>query len=63
MIGSRTIFTIRIAAPPGAAGLHALRALLKVLLRRHGFRALDVREESGTQASSVNTSACRETGE
>jgi hypothetical protein len=38
------VFVLRIARPPGAAGLHALRALLKRLLRQHGFRALDVRE-------------------
>jgi hypothetical protein len=46
----RQIFALRIAAPPGAAGLHALRALLKRLLRQHGFRALDVREESDAAA-------------
>jgi hypothetical protein len=39
------VFVLRIACPPGAAGLHALRALLKRLVRQHGFRALDVREE------------------
>jgi hypothetical protein len=49
------IFVLRIACPPGAAGLHALRALLKVLLRRHGFRALDVREERDAAAADVNT--------
>jgi hypothetical protein len=49
------VFVLRIACPPGAAGLHALRALLKVLLRRHGFRALDVREEHAPAASDVNT--------
>ena len=57
MIGSRTIFTIRIAAPPGAAGLHALRALLKVLLRRHGFCALDVREERDAQETITDHTA------
>ena len=46
MTAERPVFILRITAPPGAAGLHALRALLKVLLRRHGFRTLDVREES-----------------
>jgi hypothetical protein len=40
---------LRIACRPGAAGLHALRALLKRLLRQHGFRALDVREERNMQ--------------
>jgi hypothetical protein len=42
------MFVLRIAGPPGAAGLHALRALLKALLRRHKFRALDIREEHDT---------------
>jgi hypothetical protein len=51
----RQIFVLRIAAPPGAAGLHALRALLKRLLRDHKFRALDVREEHAPAASDVNT--------
>jgi hypothetical protein len=40
----RPIFILRIEGKPGAAGIHALRALLKSLLRRHGFRCLDVRE-------------------
>jgi hypothetical protein len=43
------VFVLRIAAPPGAAGLHALRVLLKRLPRQHGCRALDVREEHDTQ--------------
>jgi hypothetical protein len=41
----RTVFAIRIAGPAGQEGVHRLRALLKDLLRRHKFRALDVREE------------------
>jgi hypothetical protein len=40
----RPIFTLRIEGEPGAAGIHALRALLKVLLRRHHFRCIDVHE-------------------
>jgi hypothetical protein len=44
----RPIFTLKIEGKPGAAGIHALRALLKVLLRRHGFRALDVREDKAS---------------
>jgi hypothetical protein len=39
----RPTFTLRIEGRPGA-GIHGLRAVLKVLLRRYGFRALDVRE-------------------
>jgi hypothetical protein len=41
----KQVIVLRIAGPPGAAGIHELRALLKALLRRHKFRALDVREE------------------
>ena len=41
----RPIFTLRLAGKPGMAGIQELRALLKRLLRSHGFRALDVREE------------------
>jgi hypothetical protein len=50
-----TVFAIRIAGPPGQEGAHRLRALLKDLLRRHKFRALDVREERFPAASDVNT--------
>jgi hypothetical protein len=53
----RQVFVLRIAAPPGAAGLHALRALLKVLLRRHGFCALDVREERDAQETITDHTA------
>jgi hypothetical protein len=51
----RTIFTIRVAASPGAAGLHALRALLKRLLRDHGFICLHTHEEHDAAAADVNT--------
>jgi hypothetical protein len=51
----RTIFTLRIACPAGQEGVHRLRALLKDLLRRHQFHALDVREESDAAAGDVNT--------
>jgi hypothetical protein len=40
----RPIFILRIEGKPGAAGIHALRAVLKVLLRRYGFRVIDARE-------------------
>jgi hypothetical protein len=43
---TRAVFTLRIAGKPGAAGIHALRFLLKRLLRQHGFVALDVHEET-----------------
>jgi hypothetical protein len=42
----RTIFTLRIAGKPGTAGIHALKFLLKRLLRQHDFVCLDIREES-----------------
>ena len=35
---------VRIEGRSGAAGIHALRALLKTMLRRHGFRCLDARQ-------------------
>jgi hypothetical protein len=40
----RPIFTLRVEGKPGTAGIRALRWLLKALLRRHGFRCLDVSE-------------------
>jgi hypothetical protein len=40
-----TVFVLRIRGKPGPPGIHALRALLKQLLRQHGFRCLDAREE------------------
>jgi len=43
---ARVVFTLRIAGKPGTAGIHALKFLLKRLLRQHGFVALDVREET-----------------
>jgi hypothetical protein len=42
---NRPIYRLRIEGRSGAAGIHALRALLKTLLRRHGFRCLDARQE------------------
>ena len=42
-------FTVRIVGKPGTAGIRALRAILKTLLRRHGFRCLDARQEGGRQ--------------
>jgi hypothetical protein len=40
------VFTLRIAGKPGTAGIHALRFLLKRLLRQHGFVCLDARAET-----------------
>jgi hypothetical protein len=42
----RPIFTLRIEGKPGT-GIRALRWVLKTLLRKHGFRCLAAREESG----------------
>jgi hypothetical protein len=42
----RSIFTLRLEGKPGAAGIRALRFLLKRLLRQYGFVALDVCEET-----------------
>jgi hypothetical protein len=38
------IFVLRIEGRPGGDGIRALRLLLKTLLRRYGFRAVDLRE-------------------
>ena len=51
----RPIFILKIEGRSGAADIHALRALLKVLLRRHGFKCLDAREED--KASSPREAA------
>jgi hypothetical protein len=42
---NRPVYRLRIEGRSGPAGIHALRALLKTLLRRHGFRCLDARQE------------------
>jgi hypothetical protein len=43
----RPVFTLKIEGKPGPVGIRALRGLLKTLLRRHGFRCVDMREERG----------------
>jgi hypothetical protein len=47
----RPIFALRIQGAPGVGGIHALRAVLKILLRRYGFRVLDAREEAAPDVS------------
>jgi hypothetical protein len=47
----RSTFVLKIEGKPGAAGIHALRGLLKILLRRYGFRAIDVREDVAPDVS------------
>jgi hypothetical protein len=43
---NKTIFVIRLRAAPDRDPYRELKALLKVALRRHGFRAIDLREEA-----------------
>jgi hypothetical protein len=42
---TKTVFVIRLRAPPDRNAIRELRALLKVALRRHGFCCLSLREE------------------
>jgi hypothetical protein len=41
----QTIVNIRLRLPPGAPGIHALRRLLKALLRRYGLKCIGLKEE------------------
>jgi hypothetical protein len=43
---ARPTFTVRLRPNPGVNATIALRAALKVLLRRFGFRALEVVQET-----------------
>jgi hypothetical protein len=43
----RPTFTLKIEGRPGADSIRDLRALLKRLLRQHGFRCLDARQIGG----------------
>jgi hypothetical protein len=38
-------FTLKLQAPGDAADIRSLRAILKILLRRYGWRCLDCIEE------------------
>ena len=42
---ARAVFELRLVGKPGTAGIHNLRALLKRLLRQHGFVCVDARRE------------------
>jgi hypothetical protein len=42
----RPVYLLRVRAEPGRHSLHALRAVLKALLRRHGLRCIELREEA-----------------
>lgn len=46
-IAGTATFVLRLQARPGVASIRALRWLLKVLARQHGFRCIDVREARG----------------
>ena len=45
----RPVFIVRLRALPGVNGIQALRAALKVLLRRFGLQAVSVEEETTEQ--------------
>lgn len=49
-----TRFRLVLEAKPGRAGIHALRALLKALLRRHGLKCVDARELSSTSPTEAD---------
>jgi hypothetical protein len=40
-----TVVVLRLALPPGPAGVRGLRWLLKAALRRFGMKCLEIREE------------------
>lgn len=40
-----TTFVVTLVAKPGSDGIHALRALLKVALRRFGLRCINLQEQ------------------
>jgi hypothetical protein len=42
---TRRAFQLRLTAKPGADPIRALRALLKIALRRFGLRCLGIKEE------------------
>jgi hypothetical protein len=43
----RPTFTVELRAEPGIDPIHALRAVLKWLLRTHGMRCIAVHEHNG----------------
>jgi hypothetical protein len=43
--GQQVIFVLRLTPLPGVDAVKALRAALKVLLRRFGLRALSIRDD------------------
>jgi hypothetical protein len=49
LMTDRPTFVIVLRPEPGVDPVRALRAALKVLLRRFGLKALEVREQDGTE--------------
>jgi hypothetical protein len=45
------VFVLRVTPKPGVDAIRALRALLKTALRRHGLRALSIRQEDEVPSS------------
>jgi hypothetical protein len=50
---NNTVFVIHLRAAPDRDAIHELRGLLKVALRRHGFKALRIREEAIEQGETA----------
>jgi hypothetical protein len=48
------VFVIELQAPSDSDGIHTLRAILKVLLRRYGWRCTAAREEQSKEGVSEN---------
>jgi hypothetical protein len=47
-------FNVTFVAAPGTDGIRALRAVLKVALRRFGLRAIDAREQVSLDEQAVD---------
>jgi hypothetical protein len=45
--GARPTYLVRLTPLPGVDGTRALRLALKMLLRRHGLKAVELKEEEG----------------
>jgi hypothetical protein len=54
----RPTFVLRLRSERGE-DIHALRAILKAMLRRHGFRCIEVREDGGAVADLAEHWAAR----
>jgi hypothetical protein len=48
------VFLVRLRALPGADGVRALRAALKVLLRRFGLKCVSIETETANQIGGEN---------